>query len=175
MNPLQEKRKALGQQRACFGGDSSSSSSQTTNNVYTDNRQVNNTSVDNHSTNLFSNWGQVSEGGTFAPTVTVDRSFNTNSFNTTNNSTSVVTTDHGAVQGALASNNANVGLIMALAEKLTAGTNDILKKNTTLAQELTGSTQQAYSNAAASASGMNTFLFVAVGVVALAWIVTRKN
>ena len=44
-----------------------------------------------------------------------------------------------------------------------------------LAQQLTGTTQQAYSDAAASASGMNTFLFVAVGVVALAWIVTRKS
>lgn len=175
MNPLQEKRKALGQQRACFGGDSSSSSSQTTNNTYTDNRSVSNSSTDNHSTNLFSNWGMDSGGGTFAPSVSVDRSFNTNSFNTTNNSTSVVQTDHGAVSGALASNNANVGLVMALADKLTAGTNEVLKKNTSLAQELTGSTQQAYSDAAASASGMNTFLFVAVGVVALAWIVTRKT
>lgn len=170
MNPLQEKRKALGQQRACFGGDSSSASTQTTNNVYTDNRSVSNVSNDNHSVNIASG-NTVGAGGLFS----FDRSFNTNSFNTTTNNTSVTTTDHGAVSGALASNNANVGLVMALADKLTAGTNEVLKKNTTLAQQLTGTTQQAYSDAAASASGMNTFLFVAVGVVALAWIVTRKS
>lgn len=169
MNPLQEKRKALGHQRACFGGDSESSSTQTTNNTYTDNRQVNNTSSDNHSTNLFSNWN----GG--FNTVAVDRSFNTGSFNTTTTTTNVTQTDHGAVAGALASNNQNVGLVMALADKLTAGTNQILAKNTQLAQELTGTTQHAYQSAAASASGMNTFLFVAVGVVALAFIVTRKS
>lgn len=175
MNPLQEKRRALGHHRACFGGDSSSSSSQTTNNTYTDNRAVTNVSSDNHSTNLFSNWGMGTEGGTFAPTVSVDRSFNTNSFNTTTNSSSVVMTDQGAVKSALESNANNVGLVMALTDKLMAGTNAVLNKNTAMAQELTGSTQQAYSNAAATASGMNTFLFVAVGVVALAFIVLRKN
>lgn len=175
MNPLQEKRKALGQQRACFGGDSSSSSSQTTNNTYTDNRAVTNVSTDNHSTNLFSNWGMGSEGGTFAPSIEIDRSFNTNSFNTVNSNNSSVTTDHGAVKSALESNANNVGLVMALTDKLMAGTNAVLNKNTAMAQELTGSTQQAYSNAAATASGMNTFLFVAVGVVALAFIVLRKN
>lgn len=170
MNPLHEKRKALGHARACFGdgGDSSSSSSQTTNNIYTDNRSVSNTSTDNHSTNLFS--GNTLGAGA---SMTMDRSFNTGSFNTT--TTNVTQTDQGAVQAAFASNSQNMGLVMALTDKLVNGTNDVLKKNTAMAQELTGSTQQAYSNAAAQASGMNTFLFVAVGVVALAWIVTRKG
>lgn len=172
MNPLQEKRKALGQQRACFGGDSSSSSAQTTNNVYTDNRAVSNVSNDNHSTNWSIMAGNSLGAGA---SMNMDRSFNTNSFNTTSSVTTVTQTDHGAVSGALASNNSNVGLVMALADKLTTGTNEVLKKNTTLAEQLTGTTQQAYSDAAASASGMNTFLFVAVGVVALAFIVTRKS
>lgn len=170
MNPLHEKRKALGHARACFGdgGDSTSSSSQTTNNIYTDNRSVSNTSNDNHSQNWLSG-NTVGAGGSFS----VDRSGNTNSFNTT--TTTITQTDQGAVQAAFASNSQNVGLVMALTDKLMAGTNDVLKKNTTLAQELTGTTQQAYSNAAAQATGTNTFLFVAVGVVALAWIVTRKH
>lgn len=170
MNPLQEKRRALGHHRACFGGDSSSSSSQTTNNTYTDNRSVSNVSTDNHSVNFLS--GNTQGAGS---SITMDRSFNTDSFNTTNTTNNITTTDYGAVGAAFASNSNNVGLVMALTDKLVAGTNDVLKKNTVLAQELTGSTQQAYSNAAAQASGMNTFLFVAVGVVALAWIVTRKH
>lgn len=169
MNPLQEKRRALGHHRACFGGDSSSSSSQTTNNTYTDNRSVSNVSNDNHSTNIASG-NTIGAGGIFS----MDRSFNTNSFNTTTTNTNVTTTDHQAVQSALQSNATNMGLVTALTEKLVAGTQDVLKKNTQMAQELTGSTQQAYSNAAAQASGMNTFLFVAVGVVALAFIVLRK-
>lgn len=170
MNPLHEKRKALGQQRACFGGDSSSSSSQTTNINYTDGRQVNNVSNEDNSFN-FGSGNTVGAGGSFS----IDRSGNTNSFNTTTTNTNITQTDYGAVQGAFAQNAQNVGLVMALTEKLVAGTNDVVKKNTALAQELTGSTQQAYSNAAATASGMNTFLFVAVGVVALAYIVMRKG
>lgn len=169
MNPLQEKRRAQGHHRPCFGGDSSSASTQTTNNTYTDNRAVTSVSQDNHSTNIASG-NTLGTNSVFS----LDRAFNTNSFNTTNTTTNVTQTDHGAVAGALASNATNTGLVMALTEKLVAGTNDVLKKNTQLAQDLTGSTQQAYSQAAAQASGMNTFLFVAVGVVALAWIVMKK-
>lgn len=164
MNLLREKLRAKGHHLAQFGGDSSSSSSQETNYTYTDNRSV--SSVDDHSTSIFS-------GNSGSGNIAVDRSFNTGSFNTTN--TSITATDHGAVQGALQSNATNTQLLFSLADKLFAGSRDIVTQNQNLAKELSSNANSAYEGATAQANGNKTMLLVGVAVVGIVALMAWKG
>lgn len=167
MNILREKLRAKGHHLAQFGGDSSSTSTQETNYSYTDNRSV--TSIDDHSTQVLS--GNNTGGGNFS----VDRSFNTNSFNTTNSSTSVTTTDHGSVAAALNSNSQNTQLIFALADKLMSGQKEIVNQSQTLTRELSAGANAAYEGAAEQANGNKTLMLVAVTVVGVVAFVVWKG
>lgn len=176
MNPLHEKRRALGHAKACFGGDSSSTSTSIQNTVNTNNDNRSVVANDSHDTNTntnsgnsyFSNWD-------IGRDVSISNSGNTisGSYNTSTTTTTV--TDLGAVSGALAANRDSTSMVLALTQKLTEGTNAVLQKNQSLTQELAGTTNAAYAGAAQQASGTNTFIFVAVGVVALAAILMRKG
>jgi hypothetical protein len=176
MNPLQEKRRSLGHHRPCIGGDSSqnSTSVQTTITNVADNRAVN--STDNHSTNtdsnnstnMFSGWSGI--GGS----VNMSNVGNvvSGSYNTTN--TSVNMTDQGAVQSAFAATAQGTGLVMALADRLAMGATSVANKNADLTAQLSQDAKSAFSGAASQASGQNTFIFIALTVVALAYIVVKK-
>lgn len=164
MDLLREKLRARGHHRAQFGGDSSSASTQETNYTFTDNRAV--TSVDDHSTNIFS-------GNSGSGDIAVDRSFNTGSFNTYSSSTTL--TDHGAVQGAMQSNSQNTQLLFSLADKLFTGNKDIVTQNQNLAKELSSNANSAYEGATAQANGNKTMLLIGVAVVGIVAVMAWKN
>lgn len=166
MDLLRERARVRGHHRAQFGGDSSSSSTSNISYDFTDNRSV--SSVDNHSTNILS-------GNSGSGDIAVDRSFNTNSFNTTNTSTSITQTDHGAVQGALQSNATNTALLFQLADKLFSGNKEIVTQNQTLAKELSSNANSAYEGATAQANGNKTMLLIGVAVVGIVAVMAWKN
>lgn len=164
MDLLREKLRARGHHRAQFGGDSSSASTQETNYTFTDNRAV--TSVDDHSTHIFS-------GNSGSGDIAVDRSFNTGSFNTYSSSTTL--TDHGAVQGAMQSNSQNTALLFSLADKLFTGNKDIVTQNQNLAKELSSNANSAYEGATAQANGNKTMLLIGVAVVGIVAVMAWKS
>lgn len=172
MNVYEAKRKALGHHCPGFGGDSSQDS---TNNIaidnsVTDNRigitsTVTNTNSGN-TTSMFSNWD--TSGGS------VQMSNVGNVVSDSYNTTSVTYTDHDAVAGAFAATTQNTGMVMALADKLATGATSVASKNADLTAQLSQDSKAAFSGAAAQASGQNTFIFIAMAVVALAYIVVKK-
>lgn len=178
MNPLHEKRKVLGHQRAFFGGDSSqdSTSTQITTTTVTDNRSV--VSIDNRDNSVNTNSGNTTNtnsGNTINTltgwTVGGDVSLS-NVGNTTFSSSSTVT-DHGAVSGALAATASNTGLVMALADKLAGGSVAIAQKNTDLTAQLSQDAKSAYAGAAAAAGGQTTMIIMIAGIVGLAFAMRK--
>ena len=162
MNLLREKARALGHHRACFGGDSSSNSSQTTNNTYTDNRQVNTST--NTSTSL------ANSGNT-------DNSNRSNTVNTdsSNRSTTINQGDMGAIKAgqeiaglALSNNSTNTALVLALGDRLFTAQNRAMDQNLSMAKDLIGGVQSAYSDATSMASGTKNLVMVGIVVVGLA-------
>lgn len=166
MNPLHEKRRALGQHRACFGSDSTSTSTQNTTNNLTDARTVNTStvtttnSVDQRQDNRTSNYASTYSN---ASTTTA------NSGNTT--STNVNMGDFGAIAATLKNNSQNSALVFALADKLAMSQAAITTKNLDLARELSQDAAGAFSDAAGTASGTKNLITIALmiaGVVGLA-------
>ncbi|AVO42728.1 hypothetical protein C6571_16785 [Simplicispira suum] len=104
--------------------------------------------------------------------ISVDRSFNTGSFNTT--SVSTVETDHGAVQGALQNNATNTATLFALADKLFSGSRDIVTQNQNLAKDLSSNANKAYEGATAQANGNKTMMLIGVAVVGIVAVMAWK-
>ena len=151
MDLLREKQRARGHHRAMGGGDSSSASTQNTDYRYSDSRSV--TSTDNR---------------TYADNKQDNRVLNDSSRTSTN----ITTTDGGAVAAgsavsveALKQNSLNTLAMFSVAEKLFAGTANIMQANTNLAESLSANATQAYGDATAQATGNKTMMLAGLAVV----------
>ena len=151
MDLLREKQRARGHHRAMGGGDSSSASTQNTDYRYSDSRSV--TSTDNRN---------------YTDSRQDSRAY-ANSGNTT---TTINAMDGGAIAAgsavsveALKQNSLNTLAMFSVAEKLFAGTANIMQANTNLAENLSANATQAYGDATAQATGNKTMMLAGLAVV----------
>lgn len=94
---------------------------------------------------------------------------------TTDNSTvNISQSDQGAIKAAgalasqaLSSNAGNFNTLMDTVKLISQASVDTLKANTTLAQNLTASTQSAYADAASQAQGNKNLIYAGLAVVAM--------
>lgn len=76
-------------------------------------------------------------------------------------------TDNGAVNAALASSSANFKTLMDTVKVLGAGAVNSLQANVALAKDLSGTAQNAYTDAAGQASGTKTLMYAVLAVIVL--------
>lgn len=163
MDILREKKRALGQHRACGGGDSSSSSAQNTSYQFSDSRRV--SSTDSHDNYSQDNRTDSRQDNRIA-----------------NTTTTITATDFGAVQAgsslgieALKQNSTNTAALFTVADRLFQGTARSLDANAALAKDLSTSAQQSFESAADIATGNKTMLLVGVSVVGMVALMTMGN
>jgi len=147
----------------------STTNQQTTNTSYADNRSVS----DNRNYSTMTAIGSGNVGSTLSDIGNTE----TNSRNVTNTTTntSVVATDFGAVQGALASNASTTQGALDLAKVLFSKSQDTLDANVQLAGQLASGANSAYSDATAQATGNKSLIMVAIAAVALVAVVMLKK